>query len=399
MGELGDLLECLHRADESFQTVQASFRFWRHSERQQQAFKASFEPESGPPRAASVTAQATTAVGGVATGASDPEIGEFAVSLWFERPSRIREEREGDPHGFSYGVRVGRSWWSFNDHFGGALTNRGDEHQQSQIGADLLALVEPSRVLGALAFEALGSGERAGRKVMCATARPRPGAATETHLSSPLHWLGRGADEYELEVDTERGTILRCEARRSGLAFLLREARSIHFDEPIPPERFVFEPPAGETLRTVAEAFGRTSPFTTLGAAVAEMPFTVLVPEAVPEDWRLLVQTRQPGERTTHPAMAFLIYQSSDPAFDLRISQKSARSSAPLPGGAQVEWTDKERGGVAMKVCVGERGQPAHVMCQREGTTVTLSSRAIGSDELMNLAAGLVPASATPPQT
>jgi hypothetical protein len=52
---------------------------------------------------------------------------------------------------------------------------------------------------------------RAGRDVLLVRAVPR---VSEGFSSWDLHALGEGADEYELEVDAERGILLRAEARR-----------------------------------------------------------------------------------------------------------------------------------------------------------------------------------------
>lgn len=48
------------------------------------------------------------------------------------------------------------------------------------------------------------------------------------------HW-GGGADVYELEVDRERGTVLRLEARRLDQPFRIVEAEALEF-EPVYPD-------------------------------------------------------------------------------------------------------------------------------------------------------------------
>ena len=79
---------------------------------------------------------------------------------------------------------------------------------------------------------------------MRARATPRP-IDPEDDRSSELHPLGLGADEYELEVDADRGMLLRVEARFEGQAFSIVEATEVHFDPAFDTETFRFVAPEG----------------------------------------------------------------------------------------------------------------------------------------------------------
>ena len=93
-----------------------------------------------------------------------------------------------------------------------------------------------------------------------------------------------GADELRLEVDAERGALLRIESRFEGHPFTLSEALEIAFDEQLPEDTFVFTPPPGEEVRSVAARFPVQHDLT-IEQAVALAPFTVWIPARMPADW------------------------------------------------------------------------------------------------------------------
>ena len=71
--------------------------------------------------------------------------------------------------------------------------------------------------------------------------RTKPGG-WET-IPEPLWW---GADDYELVVDAERGTILRLASRLEGRAFDTTEVLDISFDEAFPEGTFDLDLPGVE---------------------------------------------------------------------------------------------------------------------------------------------------------
>ena len=86
------------------------------------------------------------------------------------------------------------------------MTNDGDEDHQHGIGQMFQALLDPARVVGLFDIEITGHGQRAGHPVICAVWRPR---ALTDHDDFALHQLGSGAQEHAIEVDAERGNVLR----------------------------------------------------------------------------------------------------------------------------------------------------------------------------------------------
>lgn len=196
--ELGVLLELLHRGATSFTTVRATYRIWRHEERLAAAFRADIEERKS--RGVPIASASAVAVG---SGAPAPAEREEVVRIWRDG-DRIRQEREGG--GWldgSYGVRRGELWWSWNSHMG-ALSNQDNPRGgSSSIGEELAVMLDPTPLLGALQFVAVGRSIIGGRATLTARATARPSQRGE--LRSVLHRLGRGADHYTLEIDFDRG--------------------------------------------------------------------------------------------------------------------------------------------------------------------------------------------------
>lgn len=391
--ELGVLLELLHRGATSFTTVQATYRIWRHEERLAAAFRADIEEQKS--RGASIASVSAVAVG---SGAPAPAEREEVVRIWRDG-DRIRQEREGG--GWldgSYGVRRGELWWSWNSHMG-ALSNqdnpRGDS---SSIGEELAVMLDPTPLLGALQFVAVGRSTIAGRATLTARATARPSQRGE--LRSVLHRLGRGADHYTLEIDFDRGVLLEAVAVRDGQPFHRITTAEIMFDHPIPEERFHFEPPAGEEIHTIGgparpQRLWRLS----LPEAQQRAPFTVLIPDRIPANWHVLcVFLDAFPARPARPATVSLTYRSGDGHESVSLSESSATDR---PAGYEQltssdAWQDVERNGTVVRVTKpGAFWSQAQAHVERDGTFVVLSSETLSSDQLASLAAGLKPAPIT----
>jgi hypothetical protein len=126
-----------------------------------------------------------------------------------------------------------------------------------------------------LDFDEISAGECAGRPTVRVHALPR--AAAEGHDDAALWRLGAmGADELHLDVDAERGTLLRAEARFEGRPFAISELLEITFDEQFPDDTFEFTPPPGEEIRSIAEQFPIRRNLT-IEQTVALAPFTVWI--------------------------------------------------------------------------------------------------------------------------
>ncbi len=125
----------------------------------------------------------------------------------------------------------------------------------------------------ALSLEQSGFAQTAGRSCLRLRAVPRPGAQLWPH------WLPCGADEYEFHADPERGSLLYVAGLYSGEVFEVSEVLQVAFDESLGDSLFTYTLRPGEQVRPADPIVERM----TLQAAVARMPFTVLVPVRLPD--------------------------------------------------------------------------------------------------------------------
>lgn len=118
-----------------------------------------------------------------------------------------------------------------------AKTERGPVAPSTGIGRDVQAMLNPAALLGLLRMEPCGRSEQARPPCLSARAHPRPWAR-ERRLATALYPLGFGAEVWIIDVDVERGVLLRSEALIAGHAFCILEALSIEFDRPNTPDTF-----------------------------------------------------------------------------------------------------------------------------------------------------------------
>jgi hypothetical protein len=384
--ELGTLLELLHRADAPFTTVRATYRIWRHDERAGEAFRAAIEEEKR--RGAAISSYGPM-------GSSDaPAEHEEQLRLW-RSGDRVREEREGGPRDRSYGVRVGNLWWMWDQH-NGAASNEDDPKFGSAVGEELSVMLDPTWLLGALRFRVLGRSQQAGRATITAEAVPRPSRGDGRPRAFELHELGGGADRYTLDIDAERGVLLGVVALRNDEPFHRVTTLEITFDEPIPDERFEFQPPAGEEIRAVGI---RTRPaHVPLTEARQRAPFTVLIPDRIPSDWQLHCVFLEPSDRPPAPAQVSLQYRSVSGHESVSLSQTPAtdRPSIYDEMTRSDHWEHITRGGTDILVTKpGATGGQVQAQLERDGTFVFLMSETLSTEQLTTIAAGLRPAPST----
>jgi outer membrane lipoprotein-sorting protein len=380
MTELGELLALLHSAPRSYERLEAEFRAWCHTERAHEAAEASAEASPG--------------YGGfVELGMEDDDYddqgpeSERVVRVWVDRPDRIRIERSGDGEEDSIVVRVGPRQWSYHKGWGAVVS---DEDDMGAYSDELTRSLDPSPFIGRLDFDLHGRGTRAGREVLLVRAVPRVSGGFP---SWDLDALGEGADEYELEVDAERGILLRAEARREGLPFELIEATSVAFDGAISAETFVFEPPAGEEVRRLGDVTPDSGIAVPLHEAVQRVPFKVFVPSRVPSDWMLTVMFAAGVEQLPSGGVVALMYRSPDAAVSLSIHQRADDRSRELPP------ERIERDGVPMWLRRRSEEWPqTQLALTLEGTAIDLFSTELDVESVIELATRLVPAPQGPPE-
>ena len=117
--ELGALLALLHRADDPFSTVAATYRVWVHRERSFAAFGAEMEARKATGYGAATIQSARRSN---AAGEDEPVVeSEEVVRIW-RAEDRYRQEVEGGQRDGSYLVRDGKLWWNW-DRVSGARSN------------------------------------------------------------------------------------------------------------------------------------------------------------------------------------------------------------------------------------------------------------------------------------
>ena len=302
--ELGAILELLHRADAGFTTVQATYRIWRHDERSAAAFRANFDERKR--RGVVIRAVPTSQR---QSGAPEPVEHEEVLRIWREADP-VREEHEGGRRDGAYGVRSGDYWWSWNPDMG-AVSNEGDPNFGGGVGEQLSVMLDPTPLLGAMKFTAVGRSTIAGRATLTADATARPSDPRQELASIArdqlLGELSMHADHYRLEIDVERGVLLEAVAVHDGEPFYRITTVEVAFDHPIADERFHFEPPAGEQIQLK----GNPPPPQRLSVPEAQQraPFTVLIPDHIPANWHVYCffieastrrRFRQPAQLTLH---------------------------------------------------------------------------------------------------
>jgi hypothetical protein len=379
---LGALLELLHRADSAFDSVQATYRIWRHTERAAAAWQAEIEAQRR--RGAQISSY------GPARGSAQPVEREEFLRIW-RSGDRVREKHDGGPRDGSYGVRDGELWWAWDPHTG-AISNQDDPEVGSGIGDELSVMLDPTPLLGCLRFSPTGRSTIAGRETVTAQAVAR--LRDPQHLAQfVLHRLGGGADTYRLEVDALLGVLLEVVAYRDGEPFHAVTAVEIAFDAPTAQERFKFEPPSGEEIQPVASR--RRPEHVTLLEAQRRAPFTVLIASRIPSEWRVHCVLIGPSTRPRSPAQVALHYSSDDGHERVSLSQFAA---ADKPAGydemiGDDRWTEVIRDGIAVSVAGREPGaSQAQAHIERDGTFVFLSSETLAVEQLATFAAGLKPA-------
>ena len=381
MSELGDLLVLLHGARRRISTVRATLRLWQDLVGRQAALAPLVERGE-------VTAYA-------ASDDTDPETQEL-VRVWLAPPDRAREEREGAAR---VAVRRGPLWWHY-DPESGAVSNEDEPDVAGGGGESYWWLLDPAPVIGLLEFGRIEPGRRAGRPTWRVRAVPRTlgDAADDWPLLRLAAW---GADELRLDVDAERGALLRVESRFEGRPIEVSEVLEIGFDEVFAPGTFVFTPPPGETVRSIRSEPGVRTRLT-IEQAVALAPFTVWIPARVPADWEVEIGFAEASDRPPIAPHVHLHYRAADGTHGVSI----AESPAGHPGehdeydhARPGPWRAVEREQRRMQVREpAENWQPAQVRMELDGTRILMHSRDLGADALADLAAGLVPAPSVPPR-
>lgn len=397
VSDLGDLLELLHGAGESFRTLRSEIRVWEEPELARSAMTAAMSRRVSRVRVGSSRSGSGFLTPPTGTSApSDPS--ESSVQLWVERPGRFREEqRDGD--GASVVVRDGVRWWSYDDRFG-ARSNEGDEAPgRSRVGGELEFLADPAGLLSLLRFEVCGRGERARRDVLRARAWPRDELTLPS--SQALIPLGAGASEYELEVDAARGVLLRSAAIYDSAQFRVVEVDEIAFDQDLPAGTFTFASPDGQLPASDSDR-SHLPRHVAVYEAARLAPFQVFALSGLTDAWAVQAMFQSGRERPPAPPEVSLMYLTGEATSMIMVSQKAAADAAKpswegrAPADAVVR--EVERDGLTIRVLDGGPDFGATVAwVMRADTAIEITSSDLDADALIELATRLRPAPTEPP--
>jgi outer membrane lipoprotein-sorting protein len=316
----------------------------------------------------------------------EPEEVREPWRLWLARPDKVRTEFSVEDDTVT-AVIVGDTWWSWSPSRE-VTTNQGDPHHSHGKGPGN-ELIDPSSILPAVEIVLAGSAIFIGRPVLEVLATPTP--IDDNDEESPdwryaTVYLGGGADEYALMVDSERGVLLRSEARIGDKPFRIIEMETVAFDEELGED--VFDPP---TDRDIEPAWVPRA--VSLNRLPHEVPFTVFVPEHPPfgvEEVEIHPPDRRYGiPEQIHIAFASNFFGEDDRQFWL------VESAEPLPGRDAVEWREAD----AMRLGEDRDIEPPLriVQLERVGTHIEVRSYYLEMEELLDLARSLVPLRQEPP--
>jgi hypothetical protein len=370
MGRLGDFLEVVYGPADRFQTVRATIHQWHDHD-------AAGRAVSSGSVAGRLKADAAPAV-------SESRVWESDLRVWVGGPGRVRVEetrrRDGMVESMLAVVGGGR-WWQrdFQGHVEEGQT--GGRRRNGPNLTDVERHFSPASLreyFAGLALEPLGPVRTAGRECVRVRSTPRP----DGHHWP--HWLGFGADEHELHADPEHGVLLFTAAKFRGELLETNEVTDVAFDEPLADDLFTYEARPGEQVRPADPIVEHL----TLAAAVARMPFTVLVPGGVPEDhWvRVEVMFHPPRVNSPRPHLTLMYFGEAS----LFVDQSDTR--APRD---EYEWESVERDGRRMEISDPGTGAGQRlVRLEHMGTHVEIRSE-LDRDRLLELAASLRPAAAS----
>ena len=249
--DANDVMALLADSRNRWTKLRARGREWRDHELLIEAFKRG------------ATAGGTFVEGHASVG-GEPVPDEEPWALWISLPESVRVEFQVGRE-LVTAVFRGVTWWSVSS--SEAMTNEGDERSGHGMGP-AYQLTDPAVYARALDVAVLGETSVGGRRAVTVSARPGPwtmdddasrlsflsaddaitGFAERHRRESAVDVLGTGADEYELQIDIERGVILRSEARLRNTAFRIIEMTKVEFDARLPEETFTLEPPPGKAF-------------------------------------------------------------------------------------------------------------------------------------------------------
>ena len=323
----------------------------------------------------------------VVTGrSSDPEPRELECRLWYEAPDRIRLDSRVGSYPYLVVSDGRRRWWSYNP----SEMRVDDEKWEYKRAAALAArIVDPSGLLPVLDVDRVDDATHLGRSAYVLDARIRS-TSVETRIEKELE----GVERAVLTVDRESGLLLAKELWSDEGPVRSQEVVELVLDEPIPPERFVYEPEPGIVLRDHGELERELQRLpTTLRESARVVSFEVFVLGRAAKGWQLeearpSLPDDERGEVGRHLTLDYSRFGDADFELDnLWIWEWALEDGEPPADVIRIE-----RGaGPFVVMAIGEPGTPSSVLATLRRTKVQLFSLTLGEDELVALARTLRP--------
>ena len=363
MSALGDFLEAVYGRNPPFETVRASIRLRRNRELADNA------------RGGNRTVMGRRKVRSVST----KSIEEFEVSVWLAVPDRARIERRRAEQLVDLTVVNSIEWWKRDDQGHVETSAKGKRSSPGLSDAERHFDRKRLRELFVqLDLEQMGVVQTAGQECVRIRAAPRLGGSLWPH------WLPTGADEYEFDADRNRGVLLSIIARFNGEAFESSGVSHLAFDESLDPLLFHYAPELGEQVRPADQ---RTVHLT-LDAAIAQMPFTVLVPTKMPDPdhGRMEIMYNPPTLKSPRPDLTIMYL-----CFDTDTRLWFHESTSPDPELQQYEWESVICNGKRVRISDPGNDGMRIVFLEQMGTHVAIWSD-LKREQLLELAASLLPA-------
>jgi hypothetical protein len=316
---------------------------------------------------------------------SEPEPRGFDHRLWYEAPDRIRLESHLGSYPYLVVSDGRRRWWSYDPD-----EMRVDDVKWEYPRAAVVAagIVDPSRLLPLLDVDRVGDATHLGRSAYVLDARVRS-TSVETLVEQELE----GVERVVLTVDRESGLLLAKELWSHDRLVRRQEVVELVLDEPIPPERFVYEPEPGVVLRDHGELEREFQSLpTTLRESARVVPFEVFVLGRAARGWKLdLARPSLPedeGERGRHLTLEYSRFGDAE----LEPESVWIWEWALEDGEPPADEIRIERGaGPFVVMSIGGSGTPSSVLATLRRTKVQLFSFTLGEDELVALARTLRP--------
>lgn len=207
--DIPEILELLHLARGRYEAIEARVRSWRdpavaNLARRHRWGRSEDEPKTGPT--------------------------ETIDHVWYEGEDRWRLEHETDPPEKRFvHVQNGRRCWRVDPND----PNSSGTFEETIFGDGVVhpLLWEPNVLIPEMWFGEGTEGSLAGRRAIRVETTRRP---TSHDYIVAIPW----ADAYELDIDAERGVLLRLASRFEGQDADVEEVLEINFDVDVAPETF-----------------------------------------------------------------------------------------------------------------------------------------------------------------